>query len=93
MALRTGISADSPFKGVIAYSGLPAPGWETSLTAREGMRVYIRIGKEDLNAGQYKAVIRALKRAGCRVSSHRQAGRIPLSEQANDKAWVHVIRD
>jgi hypothetical protein len=93
LALQAGVRADSAFRGVIAYSGLPAAGWETSLAAREGTLVYIRLGEQDLNAGQYKAVVEALKEAGCQVSAHRQRGQMPLAEQPTKAAWNYVTRD
>jgi hypothetical protein len=93
LALQAGICADSPFRGVVAYSGLPAPGWETSIVAREETRVYIRLGRQDLNAGQYRTVVEALRDANCVVSAHRKQGQIPLAEQPTKTAWNYVTRD
>ena len=87
LAMQVGVRADSPLTRIIACGGLPGPGWETTLAATAGTRVYLRLGKQDLNAGQYKIVVEALRAAGCEVKSRLASGQMTLEEFPQKAAW------
>ena len=87
LAMQVGVRADSLLTRIIACGGLPGPGWETTLAATAGTRVYLRLGKQDLNAGQYKIAVEALRAAGCEVKSRLVSGQMPLEEFPQKAAW------
>jgi hypothetical protein len=87
LALQVGVRACSPLTRIIACGGLPGPGWETGLVAAEGTRVYLRLGRQDLNAGQYKIVVKALRAAGCTIKSRLVTGQMTLAEFPQEAAW------
>lgn len=87
MAMQVGVRADSYLNRIIACGGLPGAGWETTWTAASGTRVYLRLGKQDLNAGQYKVVVEALLAAGCKVKSRLVSGQMTLEEFPQKAAW------
>ena len=87
LAMQVGVRADSPLTRIIACGGLPGSGWETTLAATWGTRVYLRLGKQDLNAGQYETVVEALRAASCEVKSRLVSGQMTLEEFPQKAAW------
>jgi hypothetical protein len=92
LAMQVGVRADSPLTRIIACGGLPGPGWEVGLVAAEGTRVYLRLGRQDLNAGQFKIVVQALRTAGCEVASRRVSGQVTLAELPQKAAWLWATK-
>jgi hypothetical protein len=91
--MQVGVRADSPLARIIACAGLPGSGWETGLVANEGTRVFLGLGQQDLNAGQYKSVVDALRAAGCKVASGMVSGQMTLEEFPQEAAWRWVTDD
>ena len=93
LAMQVGVRADSPLTRIIACAGLPGSGWETGLVANEGTRVFLGLGQQDLNAGQYKSVVDALRAAGCKVASGMVSGQMTLEEFPQEAAWRWATDD
>jgi predicted esterase len=90
LALQVGVRAESALTRIVACGGLPGAGWETGLVASEGTRVYLSLGRQDLNAGQYDIVVDALHAAGCEVSARLVSDHMPLAEFPQEDAWSWV---
>jgi len=93
LALQVGVRAKSPLTRIIACAGLPDSGWEKKVAATEGTRVYLRLGRQDLNAGQYGTHVRALREAGCEVDPGLVYGQMTLAEFPQEAAWRWVTKD
>jgi hypothetical protein len=93
LVLQVGVRADSLLTHIQAFAGLPEPGWEASVRAAEGTRVYLRLGRQDLNAAQYQPVVEALHAAACEVDAQRLLGKqLALDECSPASAWRFVAR-
>jgi len=90
LALQVGVRDGSDLNRIIAFAGLPAPGWETALSASPETRIYLRVGRQDLNAEQYGSVVDALRAAGCKVNSGRVRGELALADCPQKAAWRYV---
>jgi hypothetical protein len=93
LAMQVGVRADSPLTRIVACGGLPGAGWETGLVATEGTRVYMRLGRQDLNAGQYEIVVDASHAAGCTIRSRLVSGQMTLAEFPQKAAWRWATDD
>ena len=90
VALRAGVYSSSYLHRIIACGGLPGPGAELAMTAAEGTRIYLRLGRQDLNAGEYETYIGALRKVGCQVDADLVEGRVTLAEFSQKEAWDWV---